>query len=112
MKLEKLRAANAEEIEKIKSESDLTPTSKVLQYGNITAVWRVTNELDPVFYNETPTPQRYLFLQAVLHFLMGTGSNEFYFNVPASDATYQNILEKLGAERTSKEPEFRYKITL
>lgn len=110
--MDKLRLATPEEIKSIEGESDLTASSRVLAYGKIIAVERIAPEVDPVFYNGVPTRERYAFLHAVSHFLLGGGANEFYFNIPASDTEYAGILEKLGAVRTSKEPEFRYKLSL
>lgn len=110
--MEKLRLATPEEVKAIEHESDLTRASQVLAYGKIVAVHRVANELDPVFYNGVPTRERVAFFHATSHYLLGSGAQEFYFNIPTSDADYANVLDKLGAVRVSREPEYRYKFSL
>jgi len=110
--LEKIRLATPEEIEGIAKDSDLTPMSRVVVSGDIKAVWRVTNELDPVFFGESSNQKRVLFFYGMENMLKGAGATEFYFNVPVTDEPYQKVLEHLGAQRTSKEPEYRYKVVL
>lgn len=112
MKLDKIRLATTEEIEAISTESDLTPMSRVLSMGEMRAVWRTTNELDPVYYAGASKPRMYYFIWGLENILRGAGCTEYYFNVPATDKQYHEIVEHFGAVRTSKEPEFRYKITL
>lgn len=112
MKLDKIRLATSEEIEKISSQSDLTPTSRVLAMGDSLAVWRIANEIDPVYFNSASNSQKYMFIWGIENILRGSGATEFYFNVPLKDTHYQQIVEHFGAVPTSKEPEFRYKITL
>jgi len=112
MKLDKIRLATEEEVAAIAVESDLTPSSRVLAMGDMRAVWRVTNEIDPMFFNGAADSKKYLFVWGIENILRGTGASEFYFNVPATDDGYQKIVEHFGATRTSKEPEYRYKIAL
>lgn len=78
--------------------------------GKITAVWRATNEIDPVFFNGASNQQKLQFFFGIDSMLKGAGATEFYFNVPVADEAYQKVLDHLGAERTSKEPEYRYKV--
>jgi len=113
MKLEKIRTATPEEIAAISKESDLTPMSQVLAMGDSTAVWRIANELDPFHFGpNTSNSQKYLFLWGLQNILRGSGASELYFNVAVANEQFRNIVEHLGAEPTSREPEIRYKITL
>lgn len=110
--LEKIRLATPEEVEAIAKEADLTPMSKVLAMGDMRAVWRVAHELDPVFYGDAPDARKYKFIWGIENIMKGSGCTEFYFNVPVSDEKYNKIVEHFGAQRTSKEPEYRYKVVL
>lgn len=114
MKLERLRLATQEEIDSIVKEADLTASSRVLVQGSSKAVWRICNEIDPMFYEEgTSNQQKGLFINNLQNFLIGAGASEFYFNIPVADeVTPQLLTSHFGAQRTSKEPEYRYKITL
>lgn len=112
MVLEKIRLATPEEIEEIAPSADLTPMCRVMKMGEMTAVWRVANELDPVFYADAPDPRKVKFIWGIENIMKGAGLTEFYFNVPVGDEKYQKIVEHFGAQRTSKEPEYRYKLPL
>lgn len=112
LKLETFRLATPEEVEKIASESDLTATSRVLRFADVTAVQRVANEVDPIHFGASTDGAKYRFFFALKNFLLGYGANEFYFNVPADDEAYNQLIEHLGAQRMSKVPEFRYKVQL
>lgn len=80
--------------------------------GEMSAVWRVAHELDPVNYADAPDPRKVKFIWGLENIMKGAGLTEFYFNVAASDEKYQKIAEHFGAVRTSREPEYRYKVTL
>lgn len=69
-------------------------------------------ELDPVFFNGASNSKMYLFMWGVENLMRGAGNNELYFNVAVADEKFQQIVENLGAKKTSREPEYRYKITL
>lgn len=112
MKLDKIRLATPEEIESIKDKADLTPTSRVLAMGEQLAVWRIANELDPVFYNGASDAKKYWFIWGLENILRGAGATEFYFNVSNMDHDYRKIVEHFGAEPTNVEPEIRYKKVL
>lgn len=112
MKLDKIRAATPEECELLAKTSDLTPMSRVLAMGDMRAVWRTCQELDPVYFNGASKARMYYFIWGLENLLRGAGATEYYFNVPASDKDYQQIVEHFGATRTSREPEYRYKIEL
>lgn len=86
--------------------------SRVLAMGDMRAVWRTTNELDPVHFNGASVPRMYYFIWGLENLLRGAGASEYYFNVPVTDEKYHGIVEHFGAVRTSREPEYRYKITL
>lgn len=110
--MEKIRLATEEEVKEIATESNLTPMSRVLAMGEMRAVWKVTHELDPVFFNGAPKPRMYKFLWGIENILKGAGLTEYFFNVPADDVDYHKVLEHLGAERQSKQPDFRFKVNL
>lgn len=112
MKLEKIRPATLEEVTAIKDSSDLTPMSQVVAMGDSLAVWRVANELDPFHFNSASNSQKYLFMWGLQNMLRGAGVTEVYFNVAVANGQFREIVEHLGAEPVSKEPELRYKITL
>lgn len=110
--MDKIRLATEEEVQEIAAESNLTPFSRVLVLGKMKAVWKVCNELDPVFFGDAPKPLMYKFLWGLENIMKGSGVTEYFYNVPADDTNYHAVLEKLGAERQSKQPDFRYKINL
>lgn len=110
--LEKIRLATAEEVQAIEADGCLTPMSRVLKMGNMTAVWRVAHELDPVYFNGEPQGKMYKFLWGIENILRGAGVTEYFYNVDAADTHYHKVLEELGAERISKQPDYRYKVNL
>jgi hypothetical protein len=110
--LDKIRLATTEEIQSIEADSNLTPMSRVLKMGEMTAVWRVANEIDPVHVNGAPIQKLYKFLWGMENILRGSGATEYYFNVPADDTQYHKVLEQLGAERLSKQPDYRFRVNL
>lgn len=110
--MDKIRPATPEEMKEIADTSDVTPLSKGFVYKGIKGVWRITNEADPIYFNGASDRDKVQFLFAMQHFLMGTGATEFYFQVPVNDEKYQSILEHLGMKKTSREPEYRYKVSL
>lgn len=112
MKLDKIRQATPEEVAAISANSDLTPMSQVLAMGDSLAVWRIANELDPIHFNSASNSQKYLFLWGLQNLLRGSGATEVYFNVAVANEQFRQVVEHLGAEPTSREPEIRYKITL
>lgn len=110
--LEKIRLATPEEIEKIESNSNLTPMSKVLAMGDMYAVWRVAHELDPLHPNGASTPRMYKFLWGIENIMRGSGVTEYFYNTPADDPTYHKFIEELGAQRLSKQPDYRWRVNL
>lgn len=110
--LEKIRLATSEEIKQIEAESNLTPMCRVLKMGEITGVWRVANELDPVIFNGASHQKVYKFLWGVENLMRGAGCTEYFYNTPADDTNYHLILEQLGAERLSKQPDYRWRVNL
>lgn len=110
--MEKIRLATEEEVKEIAEGSNLTPMSKVLALGEMRAVWKVCNELDPVYFNGAPQTRMYKFLWGLENIFKGAGLTEYYFQIPAADLEYQKVIEHLGGERQSKQPDYRYKINL
>jgi hypothetical protein len=112
IRVEHIRLATPEEIDKIKDDACLTPMSRVLAMGDILAVHRVAHELDPVFFNGAPVTRMYKFLWGVENIFKGMGLTEYFYNTPADDPKYHKILEELGAQRTSKAAECRWRVNL
>lgn len=110
--LEKIRLATPEEIKEIEANSNLTPMSRVVAMGEIRGVWRMANELDPVYFNGASAGRMYKFMWGMENVMRGSGVTEYFFNTPASDTKYHKILDELGAQRLSKEPEYRWQINL
>lgn len=110
--MEKIRLATEDEVKEIAPHSNLTPMSKVLALGEMRAVWKICNELDPVFFNDAPQARMYKFLWGIENIMKGSGLTEYYFQIPANDEPYQKVVEHMGGERQSKQPEYRYKINL
>ncbi len=111
--LDKIRLATPEEIETIRPYSNLTPMCRVLKMGEMTAVWRVANELDPVIFGDAPLPKKCKFLWGIENIMRGAGVTEYYYEVPADDTSYHKAIEEhFGAERLSKQPDYRYRVNL
>lgn len=110
--LEKIRLATPEEVTEIEANSNLTRTCTVMKMGELTGVWRVANELDPVHVNGAPTQKLYKFLWGMENIMRGAGVTEYFFNVPADDLKYHRILEDLGAQRLSKQPDYRFRVNI
>jgi hypothetical protein len=110
---DRIRLATPEEIETIEKQADLTPRSTVWAYGKSLAVTRLAPEIDPVFWGDgTPDIRKAWFIWGLENMLRGNGMSEFYFNVRVSDEKFIKIAEGFGAEKTSVEPEYRFKKTL
>ena len=111
--MEPIRMATPEEIEAIRTGSEITPLTRVLVCGKQIAVLRPALELDPVIY-DGGTGQRAAFIWGIEGILRATGAETYYFNIPANEemAQYRNQVEKWGATQVSKEPEFRYRKVL
>ena len=110
--LEKIRLATPEEVEEIRPNSNLTPMCKVLAMGDMKAVWRIANELDPVHFAGAPVQKMYKFLWGVENIMRGAGCTEYFFNTPADDPQYHKIIEEMGGERLSKQPDYRWRVNL
>ena len=110
--LEKIRLATKEEIEAIQDNSNLTPMCRVLAMGDMRAVWRIAHELDPVHFAGAPKGRMYKFLWGIENILRGAGVTEYFFNTPADDENYHKVLEELGAEKLSKQPDYRWRVNL
>ncbi len=112
--MDSVRLATPEEIEVFKAHSDITPQSTVVTLGGKDfGVVRNCWEVDPMFFHEESSHKRKLLfamnLETMLRF---QGVSEIYFNVPATDKTYMQVLETWGASPTSREPEIRFKKVL
>lgn len=111
--LDKIRLATAEEAKEIEHCSNLTPRCSVWKMGEITGVWRLCNELDPVMRNGASDRKLLMFLWGMENLMRGAGATEYFYNVDAQDTPYHNIIEQqLGGQRLSKQPDFRYRVNL
>jgi hypothetical protein len=110
--LERIRLASPEEVKEIEHNSNLTPMCRVLAMGDMKAVWRVAHELDPVHFNGAPVQKMYKFLWGIENIMAGSGVTEYYFNTPADDPKYHKILEELGGQKISKQPDYRWRVNL
>lgn len=111
--LDKIRLATLEETQAIEKEANLTPMCRVLKLGEQTAVWRVAHELDPFIPGQASLKEQFRFLWGVECILKGAGVTEYFYNVPADDTTYHEAIEKhFGAQRLSKQPDYRYRVNL
>lgn len=113
--VEPIRLATPEEIETIKSTSDLEPGCTVVAFPQgegkepMFAVMRQVYEVDPVYYNGAPIKRKALFIWALENMMRFSGVPTYYFNVPANDTEYIETVKHWGAEVTSREPEVRLK---
>jgi hypothetical protein len=113
--MDRCRLATATEIAAIADKSDLDYAQAVIALPNgsatpdigvIKQVW----ELDPVIYApDSGHPRKYMFLRDLETIMQFQGVRAYYFNAPANDTHYHDILKKLGAEQLSPGPEFRFK---
>lgn len=111
--LDKIRLATPEEVKEVEDFANLTPMCRVLKMGEMTAVWRVAQEIDPMIMNGAPLGKQCKFLWGLENLLRGAGVSEYYFNIPADDPTYQKAMEEhFGAQRLSKQPDYRYRVNL
>jgi hypothetical protein len=109
--VEALRLATPEEIEAIREGAEITPLTRVLVCGNQKAVIRPVLEVDPVFF-EGSSGAKFAFIWGVEGILRTLGETAYYFNTAVTNEAFQKAMEKLGATRTSKEPEYRYRKVL
>jgi hypothetical protein len=109
-----IRYATPEEIEEIKSTSDLTLASNVVTFGGKDfAVVRNVLELDPVIFGPDTTDKRkLLFLMNLESALRLQGTREIYFNIHADDETWRSVAQHWGGIPTSVKPEIRFKKVL
>jgi hypothetical protein len=110
--IEKIRLATTEEIKEIESNANLTITSRVLAMGDMRAVWRIAHELDPVYFGDAPNTRKYKFLWGIENIMRGAGVPEYFFQTPADDPNYHRIIEELGGQKLSKQPDYRWRVNL
>ena len=112
-----LRLATPEEVERIKSESDLDSTCKVLgldtAMGTALAVIRVAVEVDPAFYPEGfGMKQIAMFTHDIENYLWAQNVGSYYFNVDPANEQWIHSIKTWGSEQISKQPELRFKKVL
>ena len=112
--MNRIRLATTEEIESIKSTSDLDATCSVLaldaQSGTAFAVVRTPVEVDPVYFPENWTTRlKAMFMRDVETVLSAKGATSYYYNIKVSDTDWINAVESWGGVRTSAAEEFRFK---
>lgn len=110
--MNRVRKATEEEIEKIKSFSDLSGCSILAldtPQGPILGVLRTAIEVDPVIYPEAlPDRWKLIFQRDVETVLAAQGVPKYYFNLHASNEEWNKEVKKWGAIPQSTEPEIRY----
>lgn len=115
--MDNLRLATAEEIAKLQLTSDITPQTTVVAFDNAQtgqpdfAVLRQVFEVDPMLFADgTNSRRKAMFVWALENSfrIMGT-PQAYYFNVLASDETWQGVVKTWGAEQISAAPELRFK---
>jgi hypothetical protein len=110
---EKIRLATPEEIKEIETDANLTPTCRVLKLGEMTAVWRVAHEIDPLIPNGASRQRGFKFIWGIENMMKGAGVSEYFFQVPADDLIYHRAVEEhFGGQRLSKQPDYRYRVNL
>ena len=111
--MEAIKLATPEQIKTIESKADLNNESAVLSFRDNLIVVKKVTEVDPAFFAEGETAQhKLLFSWGIESWLRLNGVQAYYFNVDVEDETWKRNLEKFGAERISKSPEYRYKKVL
>lgn len=112
--MDNIRLATIDEVESIRLKADLAPASTVVAFErkdgpSDLAVIRQVTELDPLICAEqTDGRRKALFVWALENAMRVMGLPAYYFNVAASDASWNKIVQEWGAERTSPSEEFRY----
>lgn len=111
--MEKIRLANEEEVKSIVDKgSNLNSRSTVWQLEGMLGVCKVVNELDPIYLNGASTRQFCKFVWGLEYIMKGAGWDSYYFNVPVENEEYNKLILDFGGEKVSKQPDFRYKVTL
>lgn len=112
--MDTIRLATPEDVEGISDGMDITPTSTVVTFGGKDfAVVRDVRELEPViFHQDTTDKRKLLFLMNLETALRLQGTREMYFNIPADDQTYIDVMKHWGAEPVSRMPCIRFKKVL
>lgn len=111
--MDKIAFATPEDVAHIADKMDITPTSSVLTFGGKdTAVIRDAREIDMHFADDTSDRRKLFFLTNIETALRLQGTKELYFNVPADDETYINVMKNWGAENISTTPTVRFKKVL
>lgn len=110
-----IRLATKEEVETLRTNSDLDIGSTVFAWDKHDsvpdfAVIRQCTEVDPVkFSSSTDNRRKTLFIWGLEHMLKGAGVPFYYFNVDAADTQWQGVIRTWGAKETSPTPEIRFK---
>jgi hypothetical protein len=115
--MNRIRPATLEEIEAIRTKSDLDDSCFVLalntQQGVPTAVVRTAVEVDPVHYPEgLHDRMKAMFQRDIETVLVAKGVAKYYFNVHVSNQAMLDVAKTLGAEQISTEPEYRFRVIL
>ena len=115
--MDHVRLATPAEVEGLREGSDLSGPCTVFAFGQPSqekqpdfAVFRMAPELDPVYFApQSDNRRKAMFIWALENGLrmMGTVPH-YYFNIAASDTTWQHVAETSGAKRVSAGPEYRY----
>lgn len=111
--MDSIKLATPEQVERIRSQSDLELPSTVLAMGEDLAVVKQVTEVDPVYFAESsPTSRRLMFIWGIENWLRLNGVPAYYFDVPTDNETWRHNVETHGAEQLSTGPVFHYKKVL
>ena len=107
--MDAIKLATPEQVERIRAESNLSDSSRVLAMGEDLAVLQQVTEVDPVFFAEgTSNSRKLMFIWGIENFLRLIGTRQYAFNIHAKDEAWQRVVETHGARTISTEPELRF----
>lgn len=105
--------ATPEQVESIRSTSDLHPGNAVLAMGKDLAVVKMVTEIDPVYFGEeSTTARRLMFVWGIENWLRLNGTQAYYFDVPTDNERWIGVVKTHGAEQLSTGPVYHYKKVL
>jgi hypothetical protein len=113
-----IRVATEAEVESIKSKADLTSATRVWAWPSKEsvdiAVIRQCTEIDPMFFAESSNASRKAFFAwGLMNMLRAQGVSEVYFDIDAEGSeSFIQLMENMGAEKTTAKPQFRFKMVI
>jgi hypothetical protein len=112
--MDAIRLATEDEVKKLlerpEDSIEFVPGSTVWAMGDNFAVIRQAVELDPVLFAPETLPSRKLaFIWGLENMLRFGNVPVYYFNIHEEDVAWREVVEKHGAERSSRKPIHRYR---